>query len=180
MSVASAERRLQQLEAKQQLAELVARYGMAIDDRDLDPLMDLFTEDGVFRHDAAIQAKGRPALKEFYAGVLRNYGASLHYPHSQVVDWAGDGRATGVVVAHAELAAAGTAVVVALRYYDSYERGEDGQWRFAERHLRFWYFMRLDELPEHMSERDRKRWPGPPAPAELPESLATYRSFHGA
>ena len=44
------EARVARIEARQAIQDLVVRYGMAVDDRDMDTVGALFTEDAVFRH----------------------------------------------------------------------------------------------------------------------------------
>jgi hypothetical protein len=53
----------------------------------------------------------------------------------------------------------------------------DGRWRFASRRLLFWYFTDADELAATIVSPDRKRFRTAPRPADLPESLGTYRAF---
>jgi hypothetical protein len=67
--------------------------------------------------------------------------------------------------------------VLACRYHDRY-RKEVGRWRFEERLLRFWYLMNLSDLPHRMAERDRKYIGGRWFPADLPESIPSYRRFY--
>ena len=85
----------------------------------------------------------------------------------QEIDLHSDTEASGVVCAHAELTMDGEAVRVALRYHDQY-RFEDGRWRFAERDVKLLYAMRLAELPQHLADELRVRWPGTePQPADV-------------
>jgi 3-phenylpropionate/cinnamic acid dioxygenase small subunit len=56
----SVEARLRRLEDRSELRELVARYAIAIDDRDIDAIAELFTADGSFRsQDGVMNATGR-------------------------------------------------------------------------------------------------------------------------
>lgn len=169
---------LQRVLDRFEIQDLVARYGMAVDDRDLDTLADLFTVEGAFRHaDGAVDVTGRDEVVAFYRRQLGRTGPSYHYPSSHLVEFAGGDEATGVVNAHAEMAIDGTTVVAAIRYEDRYRR-EDGRWRFVERRLQFLYMMPLADLPHELGGRLRCRWPPPSRPAQLPESLESWRRFY--
>lgn len=169
--------RVRQLEDRRELGDLVARYCIAVDDRDLDTLIPLFTSDARMGHaDGSAGGTGEASIRRYYEERLSGVATCFHYPHAQLVDFVDDDTATGVVLAHAEMAVDDQMVIAAIRYHDSYLR-EGGAWRFRERRLRFFYLMDVTELPTSIHGRDRKRWPGPPEPADLPDSLETYRSF---
>lgn len=172
-------RRTALLEDRVELQELVAVYGRLIDDRDLAGLAELYTSDAVFDSTAG-PVSGRDAVLDYYRGQLDRYGMTYHYPHSHTITFTGPDSATGVVSAHAELAIGETAFVVALRYLDEYRR-EGGRWRFRERRARQLYAAPLADLPDVLGTGLRRRWPGTePAPADLPEELATWRAYTGA
>lgn len=159
-----------------ELQDLVARYGRYVDDRDLESLAGLCTEDVVFDSRTG-PASGRDAVLAYYRDQLSTYTVTYHYAHSQTVDFLDADRATGVVQAHAELAIDGVGTQVGLRYHDEYRR-EAGVWRFRSRRADQLYALPMDELATSLGDRDRKRWPGTaPAPADIPETLRTYRAF---
>lgn len=164
---ADLERRVRRLEDRWELADLVARYAVAVDDRDWDAVGQMYAEHSVF--DSVLgRFEGRDAVVAYYAERTDSFGPTFHIPHTQTVEFSGEDEATGVVTAHAELAIGEETVVVALRYADRYVR-EDGAWRFAERQVQQLYAVPLAELPTALAQPDRKRWPGTdPAPAELP------------
>ena len=72
------------IDDRQQLAELISRYGMAVDDRDFDTLASLFALDGEFnqvkgrRLSLTITAHGRPAFQP--APTTRTAGISTSHP----------------------------------------------------------------------------------------------------
>ncbi len=172
--------RIGRLEAREEIRDLVVRYGMAVDDRDIEGLADMFTTDAVFRHgDGAVVNEGRQAIVDFYADRLSSFGATYHYPHSHLVEMDPEraGWATGMVNAHAELGIGGRTLVTGLRYSDQY-RFEGTKWRFAERSIAMIYYMDMAELADGgLSEPDRKRYFGTVGPSELPESLDTWKRF---
>lgn len=174
------EARVARIEARQAIQDLVIRYGMAVDDRDMATVGGLFTEDAVFRHgDDSIVNHGRQEIVDFYSDRLQAFGATYHYPHSHLIelDPADPQLATGVVCAHAELGIDGRTYVTALRYHDGY-RVDAGVWRFTERRLAMLYYMDLAELVDGgLAQGDRKRYFGTIGPAEIPEKLPTWQEF---
>jgi hypothetical protein len=163
---------------RQELSDLLAKYGRFIDDRDLENLAELFTSDAEF--DSRVgPVRGRDAVLGYYRDQLSTYTVTYHYPHSQTVEFTGPDDATGVVQAHAELAIDGTGVIIGLRYNDTYRR-EDGRWRFRSRKAQQLYGLPISQWEEGLGAEYRKRWPGAePAAADIPESLPTYREFFG-
>jgi ketosteroid isomerase-like protein len=173
----STEARLRRLEDRQELTDLVTRYSMCVDDRDIDGIVGLFTEDASMGHaDGATQGSGPDGIRDYYESKLIHFGHCYHYAHNQLVEFDTDDTAHGVVNAHAEMVIDGEFLVAALRYVDLYERVE-GAWRFKQRRSSFWYVMRPDEMAEGMAGPNRKRWPAPPSPGELPESVPAYQAF---
>lgn len=172
--------RVARLEAIEEIRDLIARYGMAVDDRDVNGLADMFTSDAKFGlADGMVANQGRQAVIDFYTERMAAFGATYHYPHSHVIEFDPDrpDHATGLVNAHAELALDGRTLVTALRYFDEY-RVEDGRWCFVERKVAMIYYMDMAELVDGgLTEPDRKRYFGTVGPSELPESLDTWKKF---
>lgn len=161
------EERIRRLEDRAELGELVARYALAVDDRDYPCIARLFTQDCVFGNVKGV-ARGRASVEAYYRERLGEFGPTYHIPHMQTLDFLGLDEARGTVMAHAELAIGGVTYVVALRYLDRYRR-EEGCWRFQERQVRQLYAMPLSELPQGLAQELRKRWPGSkPAPGDWP------------
>ena len=159
--------RLRRLEDRAELGELITRYAIAVDDRDFPALGAMFSSDCVFDNVLGVE-RGRDKVIQYYRQRLAEFGPTYHIPHAQSVAFTGPDEATGIVLAHAELAIGGETCMVALRYYDHYVR-EDERWCFRERKVRQLYAMPLRELPAGLAEDLRKRWPGTaPAPADLP------------
>jgi uncharacterized protein (TIGR02246 family) len=162
-----------------ELEELPARYSRAIDDRDIPALLSLFCEDATFAHgDGSIAAHGIEQIERFYRDILSHYSFSLHLPQTQVVERIEGDHAVGWVLGRAELAENGRFAVAAMRYEDQYRRVA-GRWRFASRVNHFYYFADWEELGKIGATTQRVRFRGDPRPADLPETLDTYQSFHG-
>jgi ketosteroid isomerase-like protein len=170
------ELRVQRIEDELAIRNLVARYGILLDNRDYDAVGELYTEDAVFRHHVGFtHAQTRPGIVSFYRERLRDVGPTFHYPHGHVVELTGPTSATGIVTSHAEMGIGDTMVIVGFRYHDDYEKGSDGRWRFKSRVMWFHYFMPAKELPDRYSDEIRRTWPGDPLPADLPDSLETWK-----
>lgn len=149
--------RLQALEDRAEIAQLVARYGPAVDDHAFDDLAQLYTRDAVF-DSVGGRIEGRDAVIDYYRERGAAYGASYHYPHSVEIHLDGPDDARGVVCAHAELAVDGETHWVAVRYHDTYRRDE-GHWRFHERFVKLLYVLNAADMATGLSEADRVRWP---------------------
>ena len=174
--VESLEARIERLEARSLIEDLVTRYGMAVDDRDIPAVGELFTEDGRFGHQDEAGVTGRDAIMAVYAERLRGQEYSYHFSHNHLVEHLGADEATGVVNAHAEMGYLGEVLLGAMRYHDRYRR-IDGRWHFAERRMSFFYLMPAAELWAGNLTELRKQWPGRPEAADLPQSLPSYRQF---
>ena len=160
---------VRRVDDRQQLAELLSRYGMAVDDRDFDTIGQLFALDGEF-HGVA----GRDAIVAYYRARTATFTTSSHYALTWHFDFESDQKASGVVNAHAELCVGGKTLRLALRYLDRYVK-QDAHWMFQARRLKFRYVLPFDEVANGLDDPMRVRWPGSPAQrADLPDSLQTY------
>jgi SnoaL-like domain len=147
-------RRLQRLEDRAELRELVNRYCFAVDDGDWAGLLEMFTD----------QAELPPAVgRDEVVGLLRSirstYGRTIHAATGQTLSFADDDHATGVVAARAELDIAGQTVLCQMRCLDGYER-EGGVWRFSRRSIRFSYAQPWAAMAASMTADRPVHWPG--------------------
>ena len=78
--------RIDRLESRHQIAELVGNYARACDEHDIDTLAAIYTEDGVIDSPSKLlAAEGRQGIRE---GFLRRYkirGPSYHWTHDHKV-----------------------------------------------------------------------------------------------
>ena len=174
----SIEERLQQLEDRVAIQNLTAEYCRAIDDRDLEAFLETYTEDCVLRYkDGAMRIDGKADLRAYYTKRFMDYGLTFHYPHAHVITFDGPDDAHGWLSGHAEMGLSGEGWLAAFRYTDMYRREVKG-WRFKERELAAWYYMKISDLPYGMGQTLRKHYRGELMAAELPESMDTYKAIH--
>jgi uncharacterized protein (TIGR02246 family) len=171
MTEESLARRIGRLEARAEIAELLARYAFLIDDHEFDALGELFTPDARFGSPGSTHA-GREAIVANYRALGEVYPITLHEARGFVLDFADDDHARGQVLGFSEQASGQHTVITSFRYSDSYVR-LDGRWRFASRQVKTLYAMTHAELASGgLAWQLRKRWPHrAPAPAELPVHL---------
>lgn len=181
--LAALERRIRRLEDRTAIAELIARYCLVMDNRDVDAMPGLFTPDVVIRSaDGVMNTSGREAAVEMFKGRFLVLGPSNHFTHDRIVtfDEADPDRATGLVLAHAEMNRRNQPMLAAIRYEDTYRRHE-GRWRFSSRSLSFMYYVPtaeyLDAFGPGIAHRNRAY--DTPAAADWPEKLATWRKYYG-
>ena len=173
----SLEARVRRIEDRFAIQDLVAEYCRAIDSRDLDAFVACYTADAVLRHeDGIMRIDGRDAIRSYYEARFPSYGVTFHHPHAHTVVFDGPDDAHGAVTAHAEMALDGAGWIAAFRYSDTYRR-EDGRWRFAERVLACWYYMKMSDLPDGIASPLRKHYRGQRLRAELPESLESFKRW---
>lgn len=178
MSNAALDQRLRRVEDRLEIADLQARYTLAIDVHDLARVGQLFAREGRFRSaDAVMEATGREAVCAQFAKRFEKLGFGFHVTHDHLIELDpldGD-RATGMVSSHAEVVRQGEPMLVGMRYQDVYCR-EDGAWRFADRLLRFFYYLPLTEYARAIRTPDRMQAYGEARPADLPEGAPTYQA----
>jgi ketosteroid isomerase-like protein len=133
------EERVRHLEDRVAIGELIARYCLVMEKRDVDAIESLFTPDArVWSADGAMDGQGRQAVVEMFKGRFTVLGPSNHFTQDRIVefDHMDPDRATGLVLAHAGMQRNGQPILTAIRYQDVYQRCE-GRWRFRERGLSF-------------------------------------------
>lgn len=173
------ENRIARLEAKDDIRELVARYGLVIDDHDLAGIEQLFTENARFSsRDGVMQAEGRQAIVEQFVGRFRVLGISNHFTHDHIIRFEDDNltHASGLVTSHAEVWRNGQALLGAMRYHDCYLL-DQGAWRFESRELAFLYYLPVTEYAEGLGSTLRQRAYGDQRPADYPEALPGWQDY---
>lgn len=170
------EERVQRLEDRFELQRLVSVYGQYADDRDVESLIALYADDGVYDSKTG-PVTGREELRRYYEAQLTASGVTYHYPHSHIVESLESGIAAGTVHAHAELDLGGTTYIVAVRYADQYVKRESS-WYFARREAKPLYALPFADLGHGLADDRRIRWPdSDPQVARVPEGLASWQAF---
>jgi hypothetical protein len=177
------EARIRRLEDREEIAELIARYGLVMDNRDMEGMPALFAPGAVVRSmDGVMNATGHEAITELFRGRFKVLGPSNHFSHDKVLtfDDSDPDRASGLVLSHAEMNRMGQAMVTAIRYHDQYRRHE-GCWKFSERVLSFFYYLPASQYLDALSEglATRMRAYNNAAPADWPEKLDTWQKYYG-
>lgn len=163
MSAPGLAERIRRLEDRDAITELAVQYCIAIDDSNYTGLVELYTEKATL---GAIV--GRQEVVDTLRSIRSTYGRTIHVPGAHSVNFADDDHASGIVLTHAELDIQSTTVRCYIRYYDTYERGSDGAWRFADRALKVAYAVPVQELGDSMTSQRPVRWPGTePAAADV-------------
>ena len=160
--------RIQRLEDRAALQDLVVRYFVAADDNDLETIAASFAKDAQFLTSGFVCGSDRDSIVEFIRMSREHMGATIHTPNYTLLTFTDDANATGVVGAHLELAMGATTVFGAVRYLDNYARTETG-WCFARREMVTIHVGDWNDVAGSLTNELRVRWPGQePAPADLP------------
>jgi uncharacterized protein (TIGR02246 family) len=133
--------RVDVLAAKDEIRELTARYCFSVADGDAATIVDLFTDDGVFKIRGR-EVRGTDELREFYGGAAEGV-TPKPFIQNHVIDVDGD-EATGRCAVEIRMVHNGEAYTVAGHYADRYRR-VDGRWRFAERDFKVYHWVPLSQ-----------------------------------
>jgi hypothetical protein len=168
------EERIQRLEGTEEIRQLVSRYSLALDSRNVDMLVSLFVSD-VQTHDGNV---GRAALAAWFDPVLRPYRATFHLVGNHVIEFLDEDHATGSVYCRPEHEVGDLWVVMPVIYDDRYER-EDGHWYFRSRRPHAFYAADVNENPLELE--GRFNFPDNPFVnrATLPERWDSWMEFWG-
>jgi len=170
-------RRIDRIESRHQIAELVGNYARACDEHDIETLAAIFTEDGEIDSPShLLEAKGRKGIRETFLARYKIRGPSYHWTHDHKLAFDDDdeNHATGVVLGHAETCPNGTVSIAAMRYADDYRRLE-GRWLFARRTLTFLYYVPVTEYATVLATPLRLVVGSNRLPGDYPESLESWR-----
>lgn len=164
--------RLDRLESIEAIRQLVARYAVATDARDLDGLVALFVDDV----QVGAERRGRDALREYFDRSLRDVGVTILYVGNHVIDFDDGDHARGIVYCRGEVQVDDRCVIQAIQYRDAYER-RGGTWYFVRRKHLLWYGAELGQSPLGLPPAN---WPEHlTGKGELPEAWDTWRDFWG-
>jgi ketosteroid isomerase-like protein len=141
----SIEQRIQELEDRDQIKELTAKYCWHVAHGEGEAVANLFTDDGVLDvSDSDFKAvRGREALLKFYRASVREPEVALPFIQNHIIEVSGN-YGHGTCCIEARFARNGESVTAAGYYQDKYRR-ERGQWRFVERKLAFHHVVPLKQ-----------------------------------
>ena len=165
--------RIERLEARLAIQDIVARYARAVDARDVDEIVGLYVDDVALGDGSS----GRSGLARQFRATLQRFYRTMHQIVGQVIELETPDFAKGTVYCRAEHECGERWVLVALCYFDRYER-RDGQWLFAGRQARSFYHADMAHGPRPPYDI----WPGAEAPdkrGNLPQRWPTWASFWG-
>jgi len=192
--------RIERLESLDEIRQLVAKYSLSLDMRDLDAHVNLFAEDIRVTRDKI----GRSHLKRWLDDTLRlQFTGTSHHIGNHIIEFEDPDHAHGIVYSKNEHETDDQWVIMQMIYWDNYQR-IDGRWYFRRRLPCYWYATDLNQPPigdNKMRWPDRERydgayhelfpswkafWRNPPqsdtpevaAPAPLEEFLKTMRKDH--
>ncbi len=162
--------RVERLLAYEEIRQLVARYAVATDSRDLDALVALFVDDVQIGRDA----RGREALRASFDRSLREVGVTILNTGTHQIDFDDDDHARGIVYCRGEIQVGERWVVQAIQYRDAYER-RDGHWYFTRRKHLLWYGRDVGTSPLGLPPAD---WPANhTGTGELPDLDESWHEF---
>ncbi len=175
-------RRVEQLESRVAIAELVSGYAVACDEHDIARLGTQFAEDAVMDSPSKLLvAQGRAQILDMFVHLFKIRGPGYHWTHDHFVNFDGtdSNRATGVVLSHAETCPDHEVSVSGMRYDDQYRR-IDGHWVFQKRVLKFLYYVPVKDYAQALSGSTRVTMGGRSLPGDYPESLPVWQDFDRA
>jgi len=132
----------ERLLAYEEIRQLAAHYAVAVDSRDVDALVELFTPDVKVLGGG----RGRDALRKVFEQHLHSDRVSILHVGTHMIDLVDADHATGVVYSTCEMGNEQRWARQAIAYEDRYER-HDGRWYFARRDHKLFYGVELDERP---------------------------------
>ncbi len=171
--------RLERLESKEEIRELVSKYAEACDQQDLESLEKLFTLDAEFDSpNGMLKSKGRQNIIDMYLEVFKTRGPSFHWTHDVRVTLNSKAKdlANGVVYSHAETTRDGIVSLAAMRYDDTYAK-EDSVWKFSKRVIHFFYYVKTKDYVETLTSPLRVGTGDGNVAADIPESVPAWIEF---
>jgi hypothetical protein len=162
------EARIDRLESLAAIQQLPIRYAIAVDGRDMDGWVNLFVPDV----NCGRRGSGRAVLKSIIEPQVRSFYRSIHQICGHRVEFDDADHARGLVYCRAEHEDAGKWVVMAIAYFDTYER-RDGDWYFVRRREKHWYAADWQERPT----APFTGWAAHPHPPALPQDFDSWNPF---
>lgn len=148
----SLEARIDRLESLDAIRQLAAKYALALDMRDMDAMVSLFTEDVRVGKDSS----GRLALRAYMDRTLRSpFTGTSHHVGGHIIEFDDPDHAHGICYSKNEHETGDEWVIMQMMYADDYVR-DGGRWYFARRLPLYWYATDLNKPP---IGHKKMRWP---------------------
>ncbi|WP_342363249.1 nuclear transport factor 2 family protein [Terrarubrum flagellatum] len=145
--------RLDRIESRDEIRQLISKYSLALDMRDMDAMANLFPEDVAVGKGKS----GRRALRDWLDETMRSqFDGTSHHVGTQIIEFETPDSAVGIVYSKNEHETGGEWVIMQMMYFDRYERIA-GRWYFRRRQPLYWYATDLNKPP--IGSR-KMRWPG--------------------
>jgi len=131
---------IEKLKVRVALEDLNTAFCYCLDHNEVEPLIDLFTEDVYYTHGPRV-SRGRDEIAKLFRarsnGPLRT---SRHMYSGLKIEIESATRARGTSVcmtfgSYGEPPLSPAIPTLVADFVDAYERGTDGKWRFKERHI---------------------------------------------
>lgn len=146
-------RRLDRIESRDEIRQLISKYSLSLDMRDMDAMAGLFVPDVKVGKGLS----GRQALRNWLDDTMRKqFDGTSHHVGTTIIEFLSPDEAVGVVYSKNEHETGAEWVIMQMMYYDRYVR-IDGRWYFARRQPLYWYATDLNKAP--VGSR-KMRWPG--------------------
>ena len=147
------EKRIERLESLDSIRQLVSKYSLALDVRDLDAMVSLFPSNVKVGKNAT----GRLALKKWFDTTLRDqFTGTAHHIGNHIIELYDSYNAHGVVYSKNEHETEKEWIIMQMMYWDDYI-AIDGTWFFKRRLPLYWYATDLNSPP---IGKNKMRWPG--------------------
>jgi ketosteroid isomerase-like protein len=169
--------RIDRLESRAAIRQLLYRYAQALAAADFDALVGLFVDDVRVGRDtfgrAALAAQLRAAMH--VGDPARSVQITILHVGTHVIDFDGPDEAHGQVYSHGEMQRGdGTWFHQAIHYGDTYAR-RDGQWYFVRRRHELFTGIALGERPNGLAPAD---WPAhDTGTGTLPHRWPTWQAY---
>ncbi len=146
-------RRLDRIESRDEIRQLISKYALALDMRDMDAMAGLFVPDVKVGRGQA----GREALRDWLDETMRTqFDGTSHHVGTTIIEFAAPDEAVGIVYSKNEHETGAEWVIMQMMYHDRYRR-VDGRWYFLRRQPLYWYATDLNRPPIGLR---KMRWPG--------------------
>jgi len=158
------ENRLDRLESRASIMDLVARYFIATDIDDTSTVMSCFANDAAFLVSGELCGQDFENIRDFLVSARSAMGLTVHVHNSTLIDFESADVATGIVTAHLELVLQNVPLYGAVRYHDRYVR-IGGSWKIARRDMKVVYLAEWGSAPDALNSTTPVRRPGAAAQA---------------